>query len=97
MVSVWLGGARAALSSSIYTAKHACCHQEKLADSCLTLCASAHWTATPSVEHASLARPFGVAWMEAVQLVSVQSNVFVKISAVNHSPPLYLQHSSLLI
>jgi hypothetical protein len=89
-------GARAALSSSIYSAKHACCHQQKLADSCRTLCASAHWTATPSVQQAAAALPTGV-WMEPVRPISVEPAVFVNISAVNHSPPLYLQHSSLLI
>ena len=97
MVCVWLVGARAALSSSIYSAKHACCHKEKLADSCRTLCVSAHWTATPSAEQASLAPLVAVVWIEVVQPISVHFGVFAKIAAANHSPPLYLQHSSLLI
>jgi hypothetical protein len=97
MVSVWLLGARAALSTSIYAAKHACCHQQQLADSCVTLCASANWTATASVEQAPLAPAFSVAWIEAPAPIRLRSDAFVRISAVNHSPPLYLQHSSLLI
>jgi hypothetical protein len=97
MASVWLLGARAALASSIYSAKHACCHHEKLADSCRTLCASANWMATPSVEPASLAPTPDVVSTGYVQSVSIPSAVFVNISADNHSPPLYLQHSALLI
>lgn len=97
MVSVWLLGAHAALSSSIYSAKHACCHEQKLADSCLTLCASANWTATASVEQAPLAPALGVVWITGYPPVPRQSGVFVRIGAVTHSPPLYLRHSSLLI
>ena len=97
MVCVWLVGARAALSSSIHSAKHSCCHHQELADSCRTLCASANWTATASAEQAPLAPQVGIVSVATVQPVSIPSDVFVAISAVNHSPPLYLQHSSLLI
>lgn len=97
MVSVWLLGARAALSSSIYSAKHACCHQEKLADSCLTLCASANWTATASVEQAPQVPALSVVWIAALLPIPRQSDLSVNVSSVNHSPPLYLRHSSLLI
>jgi hypothetical protein len=97
MVSIWLLGARAALSTSIYESKHACCHHEKLADSCRTLCGSANWTATPSAKQASLAPALGVVWIETVPPIPLRPDAVVGISAVNHSPPLYLQHSSLLI
>ena len=97
MLSVWLLGAHAALSTSIYAAKHACCHQEELAESCVTLCASANWTATVSVEQTSPVLALSVAWVETLAPIPVRSDVAVGIHAVNHSPPLYLQHSSLLI
>lgn len=97
MTSVWLLGARAALSTSIYEVKHACCHHEELAASCLTLCASANWTATASAEQAAPAHSATVVWFEAVQPTSTHNDILVTISAVNHSPPLYLQHSALLI
>ena len=97
MLSVWLLGARAALSSSIYSVQHACCHQEKLADSCRTLCSSASWTATASVEQAPLVPALRVVWISVHPPVPRPSELVVKISAFTHSPPLYLQHSSLLI
>jgi hypothetical protein len=53
--------------------------------------------ATPSVEPASLAPTPDVVSTGYVQSVSIPSAVFVNISADNHSPPLYLQHSALLI
>jgi len=97
MVLIWLLGSRAALATSIYSAQHACCHQAELADSCRTLCASADWTATATAEQAAPVPTLDVVSMAAVQPVSIPSDVFVRINAVNHSPPLYLQHSSLLI
>src|SRR5690606_24985412 len=88
MVSIWLLGAHAALSSSIYAAKHACCEQEQLADSCLTLCASANWTATSSAEQAPAAPMLHVAWVENLAPAPLQSDAAIPIHAVNHSPPL---------
>lgn len=97
MAAIWLLGARAALSASIYESKHACCHHQELADSCRTLCASANWTATPSTELASLAPALTIVWVEALNPVPLLSDVVVRIDAVNHSPPLFLKHSALLI
>ena len=96
LVVIWLLGARAVLSTSIYSAQHACCHEQKLGN-CLTLCAAANWTATASVEHVSPVPAFDVLWVETLPPAMISARADVTVQAVNHSPPLYLQHSALRI
>lgn len=97
LVSVWLVGSCAALTSTIYAAKHSCCNAEKVADACSTLCASSDWDSTLSVESLSFTPPVALSRPIPATPISARFAMPVLVATVSHSPPLYIQHAALLI
>jgi hypothetical protein len=93
---VWLVGSCAALSSTLYAAQHSYCETEKVADSCLTLCAASDWDATPSVDQQVLT-PHLIAGEVDLAGPTPELAIPLFVPVANHSPPLYLQHAAFLI
>jgi hypothetical protein len=96
LLGVWLVGSCAALNSSIHAARHACCKTQKVAGGCATLCNASHLDVLLSAAQGP--QPLVDAGAPGVVLfAAVERTALTIVVRSNHSPPLYLQHASLLI